>query len=211
MNIIIVGANPKGQAKVVLEIAEAENRYRVVGFIDDDPGKKGLAIREREVLGGMKDLPVLAEKLSIGGGIAGFAHNQLRREIGKRLIGMGLELINTIHPTAHMDSDVSIGRGVVISPGVNIVTGTVVGDSVNILTGATIDHDNIVEDGVVISPGVHTSGRVIIRRDVFVGTGAIFLPDVEIGEGAYIGAGAVVRKNVPPGEVWAGVPARRIR
>ncbi|MDX2246225.1 MAG: acetyltransferase [Bacteroidia bacterium] len=210
MNIVIAGANPKGQAKVVLEIVEAEKKYTVVGFIDDDPTKKGLKIRELEVLGGMKDLPELIPRLNIGGGIVAFAHNQFRREVGQKIKSLGLQLINTIHPTAHIDSDVRMGEGVVVSPGAIIVTGSKIGNSVNILTGATIDHDNEIEDGVVISPGVHTSGRVIIRRDVFVGTGAIFLPDAEVGEGAFVGAGAVVLKNVPAGEVWAGVPAKPI-
>ncbi|MEZ4771899.1 MAG: acetyltransferase [Bacteroidia bacterium] len=211
MNIVIVGANPKGQAKVVLEIVEAEKKYHVVGFLDDDPAKKGVKIRDKEVLGGMIDLPELMVKYNIEGGIAAFAHNQFRREVGQKIKSLGLKLINTIHPTAHIDSDVRMGEGVVVSPGAVIVTGSVIGNAVNILTGATIDHDNEIEDGVVISPGVHTSGRVIIRRDVFVGTGAIFLPDAEVGEGAYIGAGSVVLKKVPAGEIWAGVPAKLLK
>ena len=37
--------------------------------------------------------------------------------------------------------------------------------------------------------------------------GSVILPDVTIGERAIVGAGAVVTKNVPPGEKWYGVPA----
>lgn len=211
MNIIIVGARPDGQAKVVLEIVEAEGKYQVAGFIDDDPSKLGLEIRGVKVLGGMADLPALKNQLNIQGGIVAIAHCRFRRELGQKLKTMGLKLVNAIHPTSHLDSDVSMGEGVVISPGVHIITGSRIGDSVNILTGATIDHDNMIEDGVVISPGVHTSGRVVIRRDVFVGTGAIFLPDAEVGEGAFVGAGAVVLRNIPAGETWIGIPAQQLR
>jgi acetyltransferase-like isoleucine patch superfamily enzyme len=51
---------------------------------------------------------------------------------------------------------------------------------------------------------------VRIGRNVWIGTNVVVLPGVCIGDGAVIGAGAVVTKNVPPGETWCGVPARRM-
>jgi acetyltransferase-like isoleucine patch superfamily enzyme len=60
----------------------------------------------------------------------------------------------------------------------------------------------------------HISGkksRVLICRDSFIGGHVIILKGVEIGEGAIIGAGSVVTKNIPPYEIWAGNPARFIR
>lgn len=44
-----------------------------------------------------------------------------------------------------------------------------------------------------------------------VGAGAIILPRVKIGEGAIIGAGSVVTKNIPSYEIWAGNPARFLK
>ncbi len=43
-----------------------------------------------------------------------------------------------------------------------------------------------------------------------IGAGAVLIPGANIGRGAIVGAGAVVNKNVPPYEIWGGVPARRI-
>jgi acetyltransferase-like isoleucine patch superfamily enzyme len=43
-----------------------------------------------------------------------------------------------------------------------------------------------------------------------VGAGAVVLPGVTIGEGATVGAGAVVTDDVPAGQVWLGVPARKM-
>jgi sugar O-acyltransferase (sialic acid O-acetyltransferase NeuD family) len=210
MQIVIIGARPDGQAKVVLEIVQAAGLYEVAGFIDDDPAKRELRIRGLPVLGGMDDLPRLREERGIGGGIVALAHCRVRRELGQRLKQLGLALVSAIHPGSHCDSDVRLGEGVVLSPGVQVITGSVIGDSVNLLTGCTIDHDNVVGAGCVISPGVHTSGRVRIGEEVFVGTGAIFLPDAEVEPGAVVGAGAVVLGRVPAGETWAGVPARRL-
>ena len=50
-----------------------------------------------------------------------------------------------------------------------------------------------------------------IGHHVWIGTGAMVLPGVEIGDGAVVAAGAVVTRDIPPYEVWGGVPARFIR
>lgn len=52
---------------------------------------------------------------------------------------------------------------------------------------------------------------VVLEDGCDIGAGAIILPGVRIGQGAIIGAGAVVTHDVPPYEVWAGVPARKLR
>ena len=49
-----------------------------------------------------------------------------------------------------------------------------------------------------------------IGRDVFIGTSAIIVCVSSIGDGAIIGTGSVLTKDVPPFEVWAGNPARKI-
>jgi len=54
-------------------------------------------------------------------------------------------------------------------------------------------------------------GKIIVERDAWIGVGAIIMPNVTIGEGAVVGAGAVVTKDVPRRAVVAGVPARILR
>ena len=56
----------------------------------------------------------------------------------------------------------------------------------------------------------YTSEPVLIGRDVWIGAHVTILPGVNIGDHAIIGAGAVVTKSVPAGEMWAGVPAKCI-
>ena len=61
------------------------------------------------------------------------------------------------------------------------------------------------------SPGYENSfGQVTIGDYVFIGPRAIILPNITIGNGAVIAAGAVVTKDIPEFEVWGGVPAKKI-
>ncbi len=53
-------------------------------------------------------------------------------------------------------------------------------------------------------------GQIIVGKDAWIGTGAVLLPDVEIGEGAVVGANSVVTRSVPAYSIVAGAPARRV-
>ena len=63
----------------------------------------------------------------------------------------------------------------------------------------------------MMEQGVYTNGPVVIGDDVWLGAGSVVLDGVKIGNGAIIGAGAVVTKDVPEYAIAAGVPARVIR
>lgn len=52
---------------------------------------------------------------------------------------------------------------------------------------------------------------VLIGDNVFIFAGAVILPGVQIGENSVVGAGAVVTHNIPANEIWAGIPAKKLR
>lgn len=210
VRVVILGARADGHAKVVLEILQATGQFEVVGFLDDDPAKAGQEIRGVPVLGPIDRLASIKKTLGVSGAIAAIGDNPGRRALATKIREAGLDLINAVHPTVHLDSDVRLGQGCVLCQGVIVVTGTQIGDCVNIHTGATVDHDNVLEDGANLGPGVHTAGRCRIEQDAFVGTGAALIPDSLVGRGAIVGAGAVVIRPVPPGDKVAGVPAKSI-
>ena len=53
--------------------------------------------------------------------------------------------------------------------------------------------------------------EIVVGDDAWIGANATVLAGVHIGECAVIGAGSVIDKDIPPREIWAGVPARRLR
>lgn len=59
-------------------------------------------------------------------------------------------------------------------------------------------------------PSIDLFGKITIGDNVHIGINTIVMPGVSIGSNCIIGCGAVVTKNIPDGEVWAGVPARKI-
>lgn len=91
----------------------------------------------------------------------------------------------------------------------------IIGDYVNVGAGAMImdtDFHSLdwrdKRDGVDVQKAAHAP--VIIKDYAFVGANAIVMKGVVVGSKARIGAGSVVTKNVPDGEIWAGNPARKI-
>ena len=121
---------------------------------------------------------------------------------------------------------VTVGDDVVIGRGSLIENDTTIGELTKIQADAYITAYSTLEDNVFIAPCVVTTndnfmGRTerrhelvagpTIRRGARVGGGAILCPGVEIGEEAFVGAGAVVIKDVPPRVVVVGNPARVLR
>ena len=121
---------------------------------------------------------------------------------------------------------VTVGDDVVIGRGSLVENDTTIGSMTKIQAEAYITAYSTLEENVFIAPCVVTTndnsmGRTerrhelikgpTIRRGARVGGGAILCPAIEIGEEAFVGAGAVVTKNVPPRKVVVGNPARVLR
>ena len=206
--MLIVGA--KGLAKELLQIMQENNRDQNLFFYDDVSQDLPSKLYEKyPILTNTKSVISLFKidssfTLSIG-------RSPLRRKLGQKFENLGGELISILSKEAYISyEDVNIGVGANLMAGVKISNGVSIGKALLAYYDVIITHDVSIGDYVVLSPGCKLLGRVTIENNVHVGAGAIILPDLIVGEGAEIGAGAVVTKNVKPGTVVIGNPAKEL-
>lgn len=112
------------------------------------------------------------------------------------------------------DPKVIIGNNVVIGRHCMITNKNLIKIGNDVLIGAyvqIIDAGHGFAKDTIIREQQAKIGEVIIGNDVWIGAGAKILMDVHIGDGAVIGANAVVTKDVPPFAIVGGVPAQIIK
>lgn len=125
--------------------------------------------------------------------------------------GRGLYLYRDLYLETMGHAEIDIGDRVVISRGVHLVAfagirigaGTMIGEYASIR-----DANHQYRDTSDLRDAPHDARPVSIGSHVWIGRGAIILPGVHIGDRAVVGANAVVTRDVAPGMVVVGVPAR---
>ncbi len=200
--ITLLGAG--GHAAVVAEAARAAG-FTIGAIYDDDPAARVPGAR---VDGSLEDFfasrgPPALWILAIG--------EIARRRVllGRLAAGAGAgNAATVIHPGAIISPSATIDAGVFISAGAIVNARAQIGPHAIINTGAIIEHDCIIGAGAHIAPGAVLGGNVTIEEDALIGLGARIRPGATVGRAATIGAGAVVTRDIGPGETVAGAPAR---
>ena len=106
-----------------------------------------------------------------------------------------------------IDNDVMIGARVKLQTNVYVTAFSVIEDDVFVGPGASTTNDDTMARHV---PGEQLRGAVL-RRACRIGGSAVLVPGIEVGEEAFVAAGAVVTRDVPPRAFMVGVPARQVR
>jgi serine O-acetyltransferase len=127
----------------------------------------------------------------------------------------GLKLFGVEIPSSvEIGDNFQLAHGAV---GLVIHKSTKIGTNVKIFQGVTIgfaDEHLPIEKCPEFFGTTEALGRVVIEDDVVIGAGAKVIfklgQILTVGKGAVIGANAVVLSSVPPGEIWAGMPARKV-
>lgn len=212
-SLVLLGAG--GTAREVIDLVAAQARMgladRIVAILDDDPSRFAGNLRGIPITGGLGSAHDFPHEFWFVDTL-GSPHNYLARpeRIGSLGIADG-RFATLVHPAAAVSDSATLGAGSVVLAFAAIGADARLGAHVTMLPGATVSHDSEVDDWSVLATGVIVSGSTRVGRCCYVGAGAVLIDGCSVGAGALVGMGSVVLRDVPPGSVVAGNPAKAIR
>ena len=181
--------------------------YKVVCYIDDN----------KKLQSEMDGVPVYSgnsmEKIlnmGVKHAITGVSNGILRTKIAKKIVDIGFELVNAIHPSSYISPSAKIGVNNHIKAGSLIDTNTIIGNNCIIDNGVIIAHDNLIEDGCHIAPGAVFGSKIHLGKNTVIGIGASISTNIKIGQKCIISVGAAITQNIDNFSVVDGVPGRVI-
>lgn len=210
-NLIIVGAG--GFAREVLQLVEdinqRDSRWEVIGFIDEDAGKKGNIINGYPILGGFEWFLEGAENIDVAFAVG---NPQVRKRlVDKFRQSFNAAYPNLIHPSVKLSKFVDIGIGNIICQSVILTTNITLGDFNILNLNSTVGHDTNIGSFCTIAPGVNISGHAALNDGCDLGTNSCIIQGKTVGEWSIIGAGSVIVKDIGPRCTAVGVPAKVIK
>lgn len=138
--------------------------------------------------------------------VLGYYYSKIFKSCGKKRPQINRQVVFS------QPRNIECGSGVTINPQCYFAGkgGIILGDDVTISAGAKILSSSLnVVDGIIQKRHIHKP--VKIGNGTWIGAGAIICPGVTIGENSIIAAGAVVTKDMPSGSLIGGIPAKVIR
>lgn len=149
-----------------------------------------------------------------------FAHSTAVIDEGCK-IGKGTKIWHFSHlmPNCTLGENCNLGQNVVVSPQVILGKNVKVQNNVSIYTGVTCDDDVFLGPSMVFTNVINPRSAINrkneyakthVGKGASIGANATIVCGHDIGEYAFIGAGAVVTKNVPPYSLWVGNPAKQM-
>jgi sugar O-acyltransferase (sialic acid O-acetyltransferase NeuD family) len=207
--LLLIGAG--GLARETAEVVHAINAacptWDLLGFLDDDAALHRRRIQGVEVIG-----PVaLAREITDASVVVctGRPDNYFSRKHLTRRLDLAEERFATIvHPAASLADSTTVGRGSVLLAGVVTTASVTIGRHVAVMPGVILTHDDQVADYCTIASGARLGGAVTLCEGAYLGSGCLIREHLSIGAWALVGMGAVVTRDVPAAQAWAGVPAR---
>ena len=208
MNVVVVGASGFGREllQYVYDAYRNDPAVRVKGFLDDDPAKID-SIRKTtgvDIVGDTLTYAIEEEdRFIISLGDPG-----LRRALAGRLARRGAKFISIIHPTAYLAPTARIGEGCIIGPFAMVGSYAHLEDHVLLNLYSAAGHDARIAAFCVFSPYSVANGGSRLEEGIFLGTHATVTPNVRVGAGSRIAAGAVVYRDVPGRSLATGNPSK---
>lgn len=205
----IYGASGCGRGVLPLARAALARQPDVeVVFIDD--GQQPELVNGHRCLPWQAFLDAPAEERAVCLAIASGAE---RERLANTCAARGVPFFTIRAENVVVMDDVEIGEGAILSPFVTLTSNIRIGRHFHANLYSYVEHDCVLGDFVTFAPGVKCNGNVVVEDHAYIGAGAVLRQGrpgapLSIGRGAFVGMGAVVTKDVPPGVTVMGNPAR---
>lgn len=192
-----------------LEIIEClSKKYRLKGFIDDDPKKQKKRYKRFKIF--PRSAIARYSKAYI---IATPANPKTFKNMKKLIDSLNIaekRFATLIHPNASISPQAKVGYNSVVLAGAVITSNAKIGNHCWIAPNAVIHHDVIIEDYCIIGSGCIIAGNTLIRENCYIGSGSTLINGIEIGKKSLIGMGTNVITSLSSFSKVAGNPARQI-
>ena len=203
--VIIVGAGSVGKF-IAYNPNQFTEKYDFIGFLDDDPNKKGQLIAGIPVLGTLELLPdFIKQNIAV---VWGIAFPKIKASLVEKVKHLDAEFPTLISERAWISNQVKMGKGCIIYPGCSINYETVIDDFVVMNMNCAIGHNVTIHSYTSLAPGVNLGGYTKIGEKTEVGIGAATKQFIQIGKENSIGGQAMVVKNSTDMASIKGVPAK---
>ncbi|MFJ8738809.1 acetyltransferase [Embleya sp. NPDC127516] len=184
--------------------------WRLLGFLDDDPARWDTEVDGFAVLGGADTAHKWPDALVVV--CVGSPTNWWSRSRVVARLGLpDSRWATLVHVSAVVPRTCEVGPGAVLMAQTVLTTSVRVGAHAHAMPQVVLTHDDDVREFATLASGVRLAGGVTVGREAYLGAGALVREQRVIGARSLVGMGSVVTRDVPPAEVWAGVPARRLR
>lgn len=195
---------------VCIDLAEACG-YKVIGLYHYNGERTGESYYGFPILGSNEDL-LRADSLKGNYFAISVGDNPIRSDLSNRIRGLGGETPALIHPNATVSKYAQVAEGVSIYPNSAIQPGTKIERDTIILYNVSVAHNTTIGKGCFAASGAIIGAYITIGDGAFIGQNATLISAKvnRIGQGAVVGAGSVVTKEVLPNQVVAGNPAKVI-
>lgn len=203
----IYGASGLGREVNIIarKINAIEHRWEKIIYVDDNEditdvlGTPSYSFRKAQEI--FKELEV---SIAVG-------EPRIREMLYNKVKESGVGLATLIHPGIYIDESTVIGEGVTICEGTTVTSCVRLEDNVYIQPHGSIGHDIHIGKHSIIGANVQIGGANEIGERVFIGFMAGTLQGLTIGDDVEISAGAIVFRDIEPGLIVMGNPARVIR
>lgn len=207
-NLLIIGARGYGREVYnwTMDCIHAGLDVKIKGFLDDKKDALNDFDNYPDIISSVEDYEIQPDDVFI----CALGDVSYRRYYTELIAKKGGRFITIVHPTASISQNVEIGEGCIIGRFVAISCDIKIGSHTSVSAQSVIGHDVVIGNFCNIGVLCILAGGVMLDDNVTLYPQANIIPHKKVGNGAVVGVGSVVLRNVKEGTTVFGNPAKKI-